>query len=237
MASCGEDRSPAGTTGTVKVFATASLTAAFTEIGEAFTASGSGVTVTFNFAGSSALVAQIAAGAPADVFASADRDNMDKLAAADELMTEPVVFTTNLAQIIVEVGNPFGVDSVEDLADPGLVVVTCAPAVPCGNYAQQVFRNAGVTVIPKSFEENVNGVVAKVVLGEADAGIVYRTDVIAAGPSATGVDIPAAINVLAEYPIALTASAPNPTGARAFVDFVLSDAGRAVLESYGFAAP
>ena len=134
-------------------------------------------------------------------------------------------------------GNPKGITGVADLANHDLIVVLCAPEVPCGKYAAQIFENAGVTVTPKSFEENVKAVVTKVTLGEADAGIVYATDVTAAGAEAEGVEIPADINVVAEYPIAATTEAPNADGAQAFIDFVLSEQGQKILASYGFLAP
>jgi molybdate transport system substrate-binding protein len=227
-ASCGSDDDASSTTGPsdgsaptaagdVTVFAAASLTDAFTELGDAFTAANPGVAVTFNFAASSELATQIGEGAPADVFASADQSNMTKLTDAGDAAGEPVVFTTNLAEIIVEPGNPQGITGVADLADDDLVVISCAPDVPCGRYAQQILDNAGVTVTFRSLEENVRAVVSKVTLGEADAGIVYVTDVINAGDAADG--------------------APNPGGAEAFGDFVLSDDGQAILESYGFVSP
>ena len=215
------------------VFAAASLTDAFTEIGDAFTSANPDVDVTFNFAASSELVTQINEGAPADVFASADQANMAKLADAGE----PQVFATNVLEIAVAPGNPLGIDSVADLADADLIVVTCALEVPCGTYAAEVFTNAGVDVTPKSYEENVRAVLNKVVLGEADAGIVYATDVRAAEGDADGVEIPADVNVVAEYPIVAVPTAGNADAAGAFVDFVLGDAGQETLASYGFTAP
>jgi len=234
-ASCGSDDSASGAD--VTVFAAASLTAAFTELGDAFMADHPDAEVRFNFAGSSELVAQIRDGAPADVFASADEANMDKLTEADAGAGVPVVFATNRAEIIVEAGNPTGIRSVADLVDDDLVVVHCALEVPCGAYATQVVASAGVSVAPKSFEANVNAVVTKVTLGEADAGIVYRTDVLAAGDQAEGVVIPDEINVVAEYPIAATTSSSNPDGADRFIEFVLSEAGQEVLANYGFGPP
>lgn len=226
--------------GDVTVFAAASLTTSFTELRDAFIEQHPDADVTVNFAGSSDLVTQIIAGAPADVFASADVANMDKLADAGGIGADPVTFATNVAEIIVEPGNPRGIGGVADLAGPGaegLVVVQCAVEVPCGSYAEQVVANAGVTVAPRSFEANVRAVVSKVALGEADAGIVYRTDVIAAAGAADGVAIPATINIVADYPIAVTAEADNPDGARAFVDFVRSPLGQAVLADHGFGSP
>lgn len=219
------------------MFAAASLTAAFTDMGQGFTETNPGTEVRFNFGGSSALATQIIEGATADVFASADVKTMTTLIDAGKSDSDPVVFTTNLAQIIVEAGNPKGITGVADLVDPALVVVSCAPEVPCGGYAEKVLETAGVTVVPKSLEESVKGVVTKVTLGEADAGIVYATDVIAAGAAASGVAIPAGQNVVAEYPMAVIADAPNTAGARAFIDFVLSPEGQSILASYGFVAP
>lgn len=238
-ASCGSDDSQgaATDTGDITVFAAASLTAAFTEIGDAFMVEYPDAKVTFNFAASSELVSQIGEGAPADVFASADKGNMTKLTDAGNNATEPAIFATNLLEIMVGPGNPKGITGVADLANENLIVVICAPEVPCGKYAAQIFESAGVTVTPKSLEENVKAVVSKVTLGEADAGIVYKTDVAAAGDEAAGVEIPADINVLAEYPIAVTKEAPNAEGAQAFIDFVNSEQGQKILASYGFLAP
>jgi molybdate transport system substrate-binding protein len=221
----------------ITVFAASSLTAAFTEIGEAFEQRNPGITVTFNFAASSELVTQIGDGAPADVFASADLITMSTLVETGNADGASQTFATNAAAIIVEPGNPFGITSLSDLADPDLIVVTCAPEVPCGRYAATVMGNAGLTIVPKSLEENAKAVVAKVTLGEADAGIVYRTDVIAAGPAATGIEIPDDLNVLAEYPIVTLTGAPNPAGGAAFVAFVTSADGQAVLQQSGFDSP
>jgi molybdate transport system substrate-binding protein len=237
--SCASDDAtdPAGSTGDVTVFAAASLTAAYSKIGDAFMTDHPGATVTFNFASSSDLVTQINEGAPADVFASADAANMTKLTDAGGNAAEPTVFATNSLQIIVEPGNPRGIAGVADLANPDLLYITCAPEVPIGLYADQVLAAAGVTVAPVSFEENVKGIVTKVTLGEADAGIVYTTDVIAADVAAEGVDIPADINVVATYPIVVTKEAPNPQRAQAFVDFVLGEQGQKILASSGFGPP
>lgn len=238
VAGCASDddgRSAAA--GTITVFAAASLADAFAELGDSFTAANPGTDVTFSFAASSELVAQIVEGAPADVFASADQANMAKLTDADEQASDPVVFATNLMEIVVASGNPEGITGLADLADEDLVVVTCAVEVPCGAYAEQIFVDAGVQVAPKSYEENVKAVVAKVTIGEADAGIVYRTDVAAAGDAVTGIEIPDDVNVVAEYPIVATQTAADPELAQAFVDHVLSDDGQAVLASFGFLAP
>jgi molybdate transport system substrate-binding protein len=250
LAACGDDPDAAGdtsgdtvsdtagdATGEVVVFAAASLTDAFTEIGDAFVAERPDADVTFSFAASSELATQVVEGAPADVYASADLATMDRLTEAGAAAGEPVVFAANSSTIVVEPGNPLGIGSVADLADPDLVLVTCAPEVPCGAYAARIFDEAGVEVTPDSFEENVKAVVTKVALGEADAGIAYETDVAVAADDVDGVVIPPELNVVADYPIVVTAEAPNPGGARAFVDFVTGDTAGDILESFGFTSP
>lgn len=238
---CGKGREARETSdsagGEVTVFAAASLTDAFTTLGGEFEATRPGVSVTFNFAASSELSTQILEGAPADVFAAADTTTMSRLSDVDGTATDPVVFAINRAQIIVAADNPLSISTVADLADPDIVVVGCAPDVPCGRYATRILEQAGVVVTYKSLEENVRAVVAKVTLGEADAGIVYVTDVMAAGDAVAGVDIPDDINVTAEYPIAVMKSAPNSATARAFLDFVLSPRGQEILVSFGFRSP
>lgn len=224
-------------TGDITVFTAASLTDAFTEVGEAFMAEHADAEVVFNFGASSALVTQVNEGAPADVFASADLNQMMNLVDAGGNAGEPSVFVTNSLQIVVEPDNPLGITGLADLENPELIVVATDPEVPIGAYSEEVFANAGVTVELASFEEDVRAVLNKVVLGEADAGVVYATDVISAGDTAAGVEIPADVNVTPEYPIVATAEAPNPDGAAAFVDFVLSDAGQAILQRYGFLSP
>lgn len=229
-AGCAEDAAD----GTLTVFAAASLTDAFTDIGAAFEEANPGIEVAFNFASSSDLARQVIEGAPADVYASADVRNMDRVVDADTALGEPVVFATNRAEIIVAPGNPLGIDGLADLQSGELVVVFCAPEVPCGSYAEQVVERAGVTVTPDSYEENVRAVVTKVTLGEADAGVVYATDVRVAGAEAAGVEIPTEVNVIAEYPIV---SVTGTDDARSFVDFVTSASGRDILTSYGFGTP
>jgi molybdate transport system substrate-binding protein len=219
------------------VFAAASLAGAFSEIATAFEAAHAGVDVVINVAGSSALVTQITEGAPADVFAAADVANMVRLAEAGGVAGEPLVFATNRAEIVVAPGNPLSIEGVAALADPALLLVTCAPEVPCGAYAADVFARAGVAAQPDSLEQNVGAVMTKVVAGEADAGVVYATDVVAAGDTAEGVPIPPEHNVVAEYPIAVTSATEQPELARAFVDFVAGPEGQATLASHGFGAP
>ena len=214
------------------VLAASSLTAPFSELESAFERANPGIDVVLSFAASSELARQITEGAPADVFASADTKNMVEV--VDAIVGEATTFATNRLQIITEPGNPLGITSLADLADPSVLFVTCDPDVPIGAYTVDALAKAGVTVSPVSYEENVKGIVTKVTTGEADAGIVYATDVMAAGTSATGVDIADDVNVIAEYPIARVSS--NEAASR-FVDFVISAAGRDVLEEFGFGVP
>jgi len=216
------------------VFAAASLTDAFTELGSDFAAAHPGVDVVFSFAGSSDLVGQIQEGAPANVFASADTINMDK---AGDLVNTPQIFATNVLMIAVAPGNPENIAGLADLGRKDLKVVLAAPEVPVGNYSNEILDRAGVTVKPVSLEESVKGVVTKVALGEADAGIVYVTDVSAAKGDIEGVDIPESQNLIASYPLATVVASESPENAQAFVDLVLSDAGQQVLASYGFLPP
>jgi len=223
--------------GDVTVFAAASLTESFEAIGEAFEAIHPDVDVTLSFAASSQLAQQIEEGAPADVFASADVANMDRLVDGGGAGGEPVVLATNALAILVEAGNPLDIDELADLAGDDLIVIACDPAVPIGAYTQHVFADAGVDVEIDSYEENVRAVVSKVLLGEADAGVVYITDVLAAGDEAAGVRIPADVNLVADYPIAVTAETDDAELAQAFVDFVLGDEAQAILAVLGFGPP
>ena len=223
--------------GQLTVFAASSLTDAFTEIGDTFRSAHPEVEVTFSFGGSSDLVAQLAEGAPADVLATADESTMATAVEAGSVVGLPAVFATNTFGIIVEAGNPKGVGGVADLADPSLLVVLCAETVPCGKGAAAVLANVGVTVNAVSFEQKVKGVVTKVASGEADAGIVFVTDIAAAGDAASGVEIPAEVNVTNSYALAVTSEAPNTAAAEAFASFVTSAQGRSILEAYGFGLP
>jgi molybdate transport system substrate-binding protein len=226
-----------GVSGELLVFAAASLTDAFDELGEAFVAANPDVEVVFNHAGSQTLASQVNEGAPADVFASANTTQMDAVAAAGNLAGEPAIFTANLLEIAVERDNPLGIRGLADLADPDLVLVLPAEEVPAGRYARQALDAAGVEVTPWSLEQDVRAALSKVELGEADASIVYASDIVASAGRADGVAIPSEQNVAASYPIAVLAAAPNPTAADAFVSFVRSDAGQEILTAYGFAAP
>jgi molybdate transport system substrate-binding protein len=218
----------------IKVFAAASLTAAFNKIGQDYTAANPNTKVTFNFAGSQALATQIQQSAPADVFASADTTNLGKV---KDLVATPQNFASNLLRIIVAKGNPKGIKGLADLSRGDLKVVLAAPEVPAGKYAQQALGAQHVTVKPVSLEDNVKAVVTKVSLGEADAGIVYVTDVTAGGDKVAGVDIPNDQNVPATYPIATVKASSHQSEAQAFVDMVRSDQGQQVLSSFGFLPP
>lgn len=239
-AACGANTSSSGggsgsaSPAEIKVFAAASLTAAFNQIGKDFTAANPNTKVTFNFAGSQALATQIRQGAPADVFASADTTNMGKVR---DLVATPQNFASNLLQIVVAKGNPKGVTGMSDLTKPDLKVVLAAPEVPVGKYAGQALDAQHLSVKPVSLEDNVKAVVTKVSLGEADAGIVYTTDVTAGGDKVEGIDIPKAQNVPATYPIATVKAGGHQTQAQAFVDMVRSDQGQQVLKSFGFLPP
>jgi molybdate transport system substrate-binding protein len=228
------------------VFAAASLTDAFTEIESSFEAANPGVTVKFNFAGSQALRTQIEEGAAADVFASANTKEMEALAGGGKLAGEAGPFVNNVLVIIAPADNPAGLATPQDLARPGLKLVLAAEEVPVGKYARQAlgqletlygagYRDSVLANVVSN-EDNVKQVVAKVRLGEADAGIVYQSDVVAA-PELTTIEIPAEANVVAVYPITVLRESAEPVLAQDFIDYVLSDAGQATLLKWGFRSP
>lgn len=223
--------------GTVTVFAAASLTATFTRLGNEFEAAHPGARVAFSFAGSSDLVSQLTAGAPADVFASADEKNMAKAVDAGAVDGKPADFATNVLAIAVPPGNPAHVRRFADLASPAVKTVICAPQVPCGTATAAVEKSAGVTLTPVSQESSVTDVLGKVISGEADAGIVYATDVKGAGSTVVSVPFPEAAKTINVYPLATVAHAPNPTGAAAFAAFVTGPTGRSALRAAGFGLP
>lgn len=231
------DRTTAGPTGSITVFAAASLQQTFTTLGKDYERAHPGTTVTFSFAGSSDLVTQIQNGAPADVFASADEPNMHKLTAADLIDGSAPAFATNTLQIAVAPGNPKRIDDLDDLTAPGLQVVTCAAPVPCGAATQKVERAAGVTLRPVSEEQSVTDVLGKVESGQADAGLVYVTDVRGAGGKVDGVTFDAARKVVNTDSIGVVKDAPNAELARSFSAFVRSEDGQRVLAAAGFGAP
>jgi len=242
-AACGSDDTSSDDTGseakerTLTVFAAASLKTTFTELAETFEAENEGVTVTFSFAGSSDLAAQINEGAPADVFASADERTMALVTDAGGAEGTPAPFATNTLQIATPTDNPAGVKQLADLADPDVKVVLCAPQVPCGAASVQLLEKAGVTVKPVSEEQSVTDVLGKVSSGEADAGLVYVTDVVSAGDTVHGVEVPEAAQVVNVYPITALAEAEEADLAARFVELVTGATGQAVLQKAGFGTP
>lgn len=244
LGACGTDGS-AGTSGTeadepalegtITVSAATSLTAAFTDLREAFVAAHPDVEVELNFDASSALAAQVLEGAPVDVFASADEANMTKLTDEALVAGKPVTFARNELVIVTKPGNPAGIGGLADLAEAG-VIALCGEEVPCGRYAQEALTNAGVTIAESSVTrgQNVGATLTAVTEGDAVAGIVYLTDAAGAGDAVEAVTIPADLNVIATYPIGALTSAGAADVAQAFIDFVLSAEGQAILVEYGF---
>lgn len=227
----------ASVAGAVLVSAASSLSDAFAEVESAFEVDHPGVDVILNLGGSSSLRVQIVEGAPVDVFASANVPNMDQVVEAGQVSGQVRVFAHNSLQIAVPHGNPAAVRGLRDLSDPALRLGLCALEVPCGDQAQKAFRKAGVVPAPDTNEPDVRALLTKIELGELDAGITYVTDVASTGGTVEGVDIPSEWNVVSAYAIAVLADAPNPGGAEAFVRFVLSEEGQAILARYGFAPP
>ncbi len=216
------------------VFAAASLTESFAEIEAAFEAAHPEVDVVLNFGGSSGLATQIVEGAPADVFAAASPATMATVVDAG-LAADPVDFATNVLELVVPAGNPGGVVDLTDLANPDLAVALCAVEVPCGAAAAKALEAAGVVPSVDTYEQDVKAVLTKVELGEVDAGLVYVTDVQAAGDQVEGIELPDAPVVA--YPIVLVSESANAEAAQAFIEWVLSDEGQAVLAAAGFGAP
>ncbi|HEX8082086.1 MAG TPA: molybdate ABC transporter substrate-binding protein [Jatrophihabitans sp.] len=241
-AGCQQDAAPASggasnqVGGTVTVFAAASLTETFGTLARQFEAAHPGTRVTLNIGASSALALQITQGARADVFASAAAVNMDQLVRAGAV-GEVRDFAANVLQLVVPADNPAGVRGLADLARPGVKVALCQVQVPCGAAAVAVLGKAGVRVTPVTLEEDVKATLTKVRTGEVDAGLVYLTDVRAAGTAVRGIEIPAALNTSTRYPIGVLREARNPAGAQAFVAYVLSAAGQDVLSAAGFTQP
>ena len=241
LAGCGTADPPAaeqksGVSGDVTVFAAASLTESFDELGKQFEAANPDAKVTFNYGGSSALAKQVNEGAPADVFASASPKNMTEVTDAGNA-SDPTTFASNTLMIAVPKGNPGGIKGLADFADDGKKIALCAEEVPCGGAAAKVFTAAKITPKPDTLEQDVKAVLTKVQLGEVDAALVYKTDVQAAGEKVEGIDFPEAKDAVNEYPIVVLKDAPNAEAAKAFVDYVLSDEGEAVLTKAGFGKP
>jgi molybdate transport system substrate-binding protein len=224
-------------TGSLTVYAASSVTKAFTDYKATLEAENSGLSITNNFAGSAILVTQLENGAPADLFASADEKNMNKVVAKG-LVETPTVFARNKLQIAVAPGNPKQINGLADLQKSGVTLVLCDPSVPAGNYARQAFEKAGLPAPqPASNELDVKSALQKVINGDADATIVYVTDVTAAGNKVTGVTIPDDQNVLATYPIAILKASKNQTAAQEYINGLLGGAGREALKSAGFLPP
>ncbi|MEE1617206.1 molybdate ABC transporter substrate-binding protein [Brachybacterium sp. J153] len=230
----GSDGGPAADPVTLQVFAAASLQEPFEVLGQQFEQEHEGVTVEFNLAGSSTLVEQIRQGAPADVFASADERTMATLTEAGLAGAEPVDFTTNTLMIAVPAGNPAGVTDLASLTEERLNLVVCAPEVPCGAATETVEKAAGLELSPVSEEQSVTDVLNKVTSGEADAGLVYVTDVRKAGDAVEGIAFPESSEAVNVYPITTVKDAANAELGQEFVDLVTGELGQVVLADYGF---
>jgi molybdate transport system substrate-binding protein len=241
LSGCGASTPAPISTQTLTVFAAASLTGAFGEIGKSFEAANPGVTVKFNFGGSQTLRTQIEQGAQADVFASANSKEMDALVTGNLVGADTAqIFLTNQLVVIMPAKNPAGLKTLDDLAKPGLKLVLAAKEVPVGNYSLQVLDKLNaegfkdkVLANVASYENDVKQVVAKIQLGEADAGIVYLSDAVAA-PELQKINIPAENNVIAKYPMAALSKSENADLAQAFIAYVLSTDGQATLQKWGF---
>ena len=218
---------------TLSVYAASSLTAPFEELAGTYESEHEGVEVALTFGGSSDLVAQIDQGAPADVVATADEGTMGDLVASG-LVDAPRPFASNTLQVVVPTDNPAGVQRFEDLADPDVRLVVCAPAVPCGAATQQLAEAVGVSLQPVSEEQAVSDVLGKVRTGEADAGVVYVTDVVAAGDDVRSIEVPEAADVVNVYPVTRLTDSDETDLAEGFVDLVVSATGQAVLADHGF---
>jgi molybdate transport system substrate-binding protein len=224
--------------GSVTVLAASSLTETFTKVGRAFEHRHPRSDVTFSFNSTATLVTQIQQGAPADVIASADDANMQKLVDGGQVARRAsVVFARNRLEIAVEPGNPKHIETLADTLKPGVTLVLCAPEVPCGKYALEAYGNAGLAAPSVPTGANAKDTMSKVSLGEADAAVVYVTDVKTAKGDVDGVTIPSNDNVIATYPIAPVSGAANLAGAKAFAQYVTSKPGQRTLRRYGFLAP
>lgn len=222
---------------TLNVYAASSLASPFAYAGLAYEKEHPDVKVQFNLGASSDLARFIQEGAPADVFASADSTNMNKVESKELLDSQSFIFATTYLEIIVEKGNPLNISSLQDLTEPDLIFVTTNPAVPIGKYTAEVLEKAGVAITPDSLESNVKGIVLKVSRGEADAGIVYHSEVIASDGQVEGVKIPAEFNIVAEFPIGIIKNSANKKEAQRFIDYLLSPVGQSLLTQYGFQTP
>ena len=231
-----ESSSGASVSGSITVLAASSLKEAFAKLGQQFEAAHPGSKVTFSFGASSDLAQQVVNGSPADVFASASTKTMTTVTDAGDA-TNPQNFATNVMEVATPPSNPAGVTTLADVAKPTVKVAVCAPAVPCGVAAAALFQKNNLTVTPVTQEADVKSVLAKVELNAVDAGIVYVTDVQAAGDKVKGIAIDPSQNVTTTYPIAVIKASKQTATAQAFVSYVLSADGRAVLTAAGFGAP
>lgn len=248
LAACGSGRSTgsagsagsagsggrAAATRTITVSAAASLTETFTTLAHRFEASHRNVKVSLNFGGSAQLAQQVVSGAPVDVFASASQKTMDQVTKVGRASGKPTVFVRNVLEIAVPPGNPARIRGLADFGRDSLRLAVCLPTVPCGAAAQKLFTLSHVDARPDTLEDDVKGVLTKVELGEADAGLVYRTDVAAAGSKVAGIDFPEAGKVVNSYPIVAVSDSVD---AAQFIAFVLSDTGRSVMSKAGFQQP
>ncbi|WP_330182566.1 molybdate ABC transporter substrate-binding protein [Nocardia sp. NBC_01503] len=243
LAGCGSDDKTSTSSGsdqiggTVTVFAAASLTETFTELGKEFESAHPGVKVVYSFGASSALAEQIKQGAPADVFASAAPANMQQVVDAGDVTEQPATFVSNRLEIAVPKDNPGHITGLADFGKTDPKLALCAEQVPCGAAAEKVFETAGITPQPDTREQDVKAALTKVTLGEVDAALVYRTDVRAAGDKVEGIDFPESTEAVNTYPIAPLAKAPNAAAANAYVTFIKSDRAKKVFASAGFDTP
>jgi molybdate transport system substrate-binding protein len=229
-------KSASASKASITVFAAASLMGTFTQLGKQFDTAHPGDTVKFSFGPSSGLATEIISGAPADVFASASTKNMDMVVKAGDAAS-PQTFAKNTMEVAVPPSNPGKVTSVKDLAKSSVKVALCQPQVPCGTVAAEVFKNAGITVKPVTLQLDVKSVLTQVETGNVDAGMVYVTDVMAAGTKVKGVTIPASEEASTLYPIATISNSKQKSVAQAFVAYVLSPTGQQVLTAAGFEKP
>jgi molybdate transport system substrate-binding protein len=241
LAACGSDSNDSGSggngdlEGSIQVFIASSLNPAFTTFAEEFQDANPGTEITLNSGSSTTLAEQIQSGADADVYASADTKNMDNLQAADLLDGEPILFAKNQMEIAVEPGNPRQIETLQDLENKDLIVVLCVSEAPCGKYADQLIEENDLTITPKSREIDVATTLAKVDSGDADAALVYVTDVKDADDAVDGVSIPTEQNVVATYPITTLSDSGNAALAQAWVDFVTAPAQEQRLQDeFGF---
>lgn len=240
LAGCGSKSTKTSSTtpsGTITVLAASSLTETFTQLGKEFETAHPGTHVVFSFGASSTLAQQITQGAPADVFASASPATMKQVTDAGDADGTPVTFVRNQLVIAVSPSNPKGITSLADLTKPGLKVVLCAPAVPCGAAAVTALAAGNVKLTPVSYEQDVKSALSKVELGEADAALVYRTDAKSSDGKVVGIEFPESAQAINSYPIVALKNSKNLVTARAFVTFIESAPALAELVAAGFQAP